>query len=156
MTAFILLSDITAVDCPTKLAPLKYTNDLSLMPPVGAMGEFFDKEASTQGPASGHLIYKTDVLHRGSESGASQRSRLVMSVNFREWRARSNRRPVASFGTRPRSPSRSQTLRPSRGNSIRALRMTHCTRPSSGNNGTACSRNSGRSFPVPRSRRLTD
>jgi hypothetical protein len=66
MTTFILLSDVTAVDGPTKLVPLKYTKDLPLTPRERALGEFFDKEVSAQAPAGSLLIYKTDVLHRGS------------------------------------------------------------------------------------------
>jgi len=88
MTTFILLSEVTAVDGPTKLVPLKYTKDLPLTPRERALGEFFDKEVSAEAPAGSLLIYKTDVLHRGSEFGAPQRSRFVMLVDFQErgWR----------------------------------------------------------------------
>lgn len=88
MTTFILLSDVTAVDGPTKLVPLKYTKDLPLMPRTRALGEFFDQEVSAEAPAGSLLIYKTDVLHRGSEFGAPRRSRFAMLVDFqaRGWR----------------------------------------------------------------------
>ena len=44
-----------------------------------AMGEFFDKEISAEAPAGSLLIYKTDVLHRGSDFGGPGRSRFVES-----------------------------------------------------------------------------
>jgi hypothetical protein len=48
----------------------------------------FDKEISATAPAGSLLIYKTDVLHRGSNFTAEGRSRFVMLVDFQErgWR----------------------------------------------------------------------
>ncbi len=71
-----------------KRVPLQYTKDLPLIPRERTFGEFFDKEVSAEAPAGSLLIYKTDVLHRGSEFGAPQRSRFVMLVDFQErgWR----------------------------------------------------------------------
>ena len=88
MTTFILFSDVTALDGPTKLVPLEHTRDLALTPREQPFGAFFDKEVSAEAPAGSLLIYKTDVLHRGSEFGASNRSRFVMLVDFQErgWR----------------------------------------------------------------------
>jgi hypothetical protein len=88
MTTFILLSDVTELDGPTKLVPLAHTRDLPLTPRQMKMGEFFDREVSATAPAGSLLIYKTDVLHRGSDFGAPGRSRFVMLVDFqrRGWR----------------------------------------------------------------------
>ncbi|HWA63135.1 MAG TPA: phytanoyl-CoA dioxygenase family protein [Caulobacteraceae bacterium] len=88
MTTFILLSDVTADDGPTKVVPLEHTRDLPLIPKEMPMGEFFDREESVEGPAGSMLIYKTDVLHRGSNFKAPGRSRFVMPVDFtaRGWR----------------------------------------------------------------------
>jgi hypothetical protein len=88
MTTFILLSDVTEVDGPTKLAPLLHTRDLLLTPREQPMGAFFDKEVAATGPAGSLLIYKTDVLHRGSNFAAPGRSRFTMLVDFQErgWR----------------------------------------------------------------------
>lgn len=88
MTTFILLSDVTAVDGPTKIVPLAHTRDLPLKPRERQFGEFFENEVSIEAPAGSLLIYKTDVLHRGSDFAAPNRSRFVMLVDFQErgWR----------------------------------------------------------------------
>ena len=88
MTTFILLSDVTDVDSPTKLVPLQHTRDLPLMPQHKPAGAFADVEVAATAPAGSLLIYKTDVLHRGTDFGAPGRSRFVLLVDFqaRGWR----------------------------------------------------------------------
>lgn len=88
MTTFILFSDVTAVDGPTKLVPLKLTRHLPLTPRELKFGELFEHEVSAEAPAGSLLIYKTDVFHRGSDFGAPERSRFIMLVDFqkRGWR----------------------------------------------------------------------
>jgi hypothetical protein len=88
MTTFILLSDVTELDGPTKVVPLREGAHLPLHPREQPFGELFDKEISAVAPAGSLLIYKTDVLHRGSDFGAPGRSRFVMLVDFQErgWR----------------------------------------------------------------------
>lgn len=82
MTTFILLSDVTEQDGPTKAVPLSETRHVPLTPRNLPMGELFDKEVAVTGPAGSLLIYKTDVLHRGSDFGAPGRSRFVMLTDF--------------------------------------------------------------------------
>jgi hypothetical protein len=88
MTTFILFSDVTAVDGPTKFVPLKLSRHLPLMPRERKMGDMFDIEVSAEAPAGSLLIYKTDVFHRGSDFGAPERSRFILLVDFqkRGWR----------------------------------------------------------------------
>ena len=88
MTCFILLSDVTELDGPTKAVPLERTRRIPIGITRTEMGEFFDDEAAVIGPAGSMLIYKTDVFHRGSNFKASGRSRFVMPVDFkpRGWR----------------------------------------------------------------------
>jgi hypothetical protein len=88
MTTFILLSDVTEADSPTKIVPLEHTRDLPLWPNQRPFGEFFDKEVTITGEAGSLFIYKTDVLHRGSDFTAPGRSRFVMLMDFqaRGWR----------------------------------------------------------------------
>jgi hypothetical protein len=88
MTTFILFSDVTEADGPTKFVPLEHTRELPLVPAEQPMGAFFDKEVSACAPAGSLLIYKTDVLHRGSDFRGPGRSRFVMLVDFqaRGWR----------------------------------------------------------------------
>ena len=66
MTTFILLSDVTELDGPTKLVPLEHTRELPLHPRQLPMGKMFDKEVAATAPAGTLMIYKTDVMHRGS------------------------------------------------------------------------------------------
>ncbi|HEY2177542.1 MAG TPA: phytanoyl-CoA dioxygenase family protein [Caulobacteraceae bacterium] len=88
MTTFILLSDVTEVDGPTKLVPLGHGAEVPIHPRQLPFGALADKEVSAEAPAGSLLIYKTDVLHRGSDFGAPGRSRFVMLVDFQErgWR----------------------------------------------------------------------
>jgi hypothetical protein len=84
MTTFILLSDVTEDDGPTKIVPLSESRDIPLIPKQQPFGDLFDKEVSAVAPAGSLLIYKTDVLHRGSEFKAPGHSRFVMLVDFQE------------------------------------------------------------------------
>ncbi len=82
MTTFLLLSDVTELDGPTKLVPLEHTRHLPLTPRQLPMGELFDKEIAATAPAGSLMIYKTDVMHRGSDFTAPGRSRFAMLVDF--------------------------------------------------------------------------
>jgi hypothetical protein len=88
MTCFILLSDVTELDGPTKAVPIQHTRDVTIGINRARMGEYFDVEEAVTGPAGSILIYKTDVFHRGSNFKAPGRSRFVMPVDFkaRGWR----------------------------------------------------------------------
>ena len=88
MTCFILLSDVTELDGPTKAVPLDKTRNIPLGVTQTKLGEFFDDEVAVVGPAGSMLIYKTDVFHRGSDFKEPGRSRFVMPVDFkpRGWR----------------------------------------------------------------------
>lgn len=88
MTCFILLSDVTELDGPTKAVPLEHTRHIPIGRPRTTPGELVEHEVAVTGPAGSILIYKTDVFHRGSDFGAPGRSRFVMPVDFkpRGWR----------------------------------------------------------------------
>jgi hypothetical protein len=88
MTTFILLSDVTVDDGPTKLVPVEHTRHLPLDPHHLPAGQLVDKEIAATAPAGSLLIYRTDVFHRGSDFGAPGRSRFVLLVDFQErgWR----------------------------------------------------------------------
>ncbi len=82
MTTFILLSDVTEKDGPTKVVPQAETTNVPLSPRHLEMGEMTDREISITGPAGSLFIYKTDVLHRGSAMLGENRSRFAMLVDF--------------------------------------------------------------------------
>lgn len=88
MTTILLLSDVGALDGPTKVVPLEFTRNEPLWPTLLKMGDYFDKEVSVEGPAGSLFIYKTDVFHRGSNFGGPGHSRFVMLIDFQErgWR----------------------------------------------------------------------
>ena len=88
MTTFMLLSDVTAEDAPTKLVPLKYTRKLPLSQRAVPFGELFEHEVAATAPAGSLLIYKTDIFHRGSDFTGVNRSRFMMLVDFQQrgWR----------------------------------------------------------------------
>lgn len=89
MTTFIQLFDVTEHDAPTRIVPLQYTRDLPLWPSV-VPAALYEKEVAVTAPAGSLLIYKTDVLHRGSDFSLPRRSRFSMLVDFQERGLRSN------------------------------------------------------------------
>jgi Phytanoyl-CoA dioxygenase (PhyH) len=88
MTTFILLSDVTDKDGPTKVVPLSETKDIPIGQARTTFGEYFEKEVSIEGPAGSLMVYKTDVFHRGSNFAAEGRSRFAILTDFktRAWR----------------------------------------------------------------------
>jgi hypothetical protein len=88
MTCFILLSDVTELDGPTKVVPLDKTRHIPIGVTRAEKGEFAGDEVAVTGPAGSILIYKTDVFHRGSNFEAPGRSRFVMPIDFKKrgWR----------------------------------------------------------------------
>jgi len=88
MTTFILLSDVTSADGPTKVVPLSETRDIPIGQARTKFGEMVDKEVSIEGPAGSLMVYKTDVFHRGSNFTAPERARFAILTDFksRAWR----------------------------------------------------------------------
>jgi ectoine hydroxylase-related dioxygenase (phytanoyl-CoA dioxygenase family) len=88
MTTFILLSDVTDKDGPTKVVPLSETRDVPIGKADTKFGTWFDKEISVEAPAGSLMVYKTDVFHRGSNFTAPNRSRFAILTDFktRAWR----------------------------------------------------------------------
>lgn len=87
-TTFILLSDVTELDGPTKVVPVEYTQGLPLTPRQMEKGAFTGQEEAITGPAGSLMIYRTSVLHRGSGFAAPGRSRFAMLIDYqaRGWR----------------------------------------------------------------------
>ena len=88
MTTFLLLSDVTSNDGPTKVVPLSETRDVPIGKARTKFGDYVDKEVSIEGPAGSLMVYKTDVFHRGSNFTAAERSRFAILTDFktRAWR----------------------------------------------------------------------
>jgi Phytanoyl-CoA dioxygenase (PhyH) len=82
VTTFIYLSDVTDADGPTRIVPYEDGQDVPFTPlylPFGMLGEV---EVPAVGPAGSLLMYRTDVLHRGSNFSAAGRSRFSLLVDF--------------------------------------------------------------------------
>lgn len=82
MTTFLLLSDVTELDGPTKVVPLEKTRDLPLWPAELKRGAYEEQEIAVTAPAGSLFIYRTDVLHRGSNFKAPGRARFALLNDF--------------------------------------------------------------------------
>jgi hypothetical protein len=82
MTTFIFLSDITDEDGPTRIVPYNKGRDVPFTPLYIEFGALADVEVSATGPAGSVLIYRTDILHRGSDFSGSERSRFALLADY--------------------------------------------------------------------------
>lgn len=82
LTTFIYLSDVTADDGPTRIVPYQQGQDVPFTPLYLEFGALADKEVSALGPAGSLLVYRTDILHRGSDLTGVGRSRFSLLVDF--------------------------------------------------------------------------
>jgi hypothetical protein len=82
MTTFIFLSDVTEHDAPTRLVPHEIGDGVPYSPLVLPFGAYSDVEVPAVGAAGTLFIYRSDILHRGSDFSASGRSRFSILVDF--------------------------------------------------------------------------
>lgn len=96
MLAWILLSDVGEDDGPTKVVPLSVGADVPNWPIPGhhditndpPAGMFAVDEVSMIGPAGTLVVFRTDVLHRGSRMTANRSSRFALLANYDLWAPR--------------------------------------------------------------------
>ncbi len=67
LTTFIYLSDVTADDGPTRIVPFERGKEVPFTPLYLDFGDLADGEVSAVGPAGSLFVYRTDILHRGSD-----------------------------------------------------------------------------------------
>ncbi len=77
ITTFIFLSDVTEEDGPTHIVPYDAGKDVPYTPLYLELGALADVEFEAVGPAGSLLMYRTDILHRGSDFTGAGRSRLL-------------------------------------------------------------------------------
>jgi len=90
MTSFILLSDVTAADAPTAVVPIGLTRDVPMVtddtepnwPFSIPRGSYADDEVLVTGPAGSLFVYRTDVLHRGTNFTEPGRSRFALLADY--------------------------------------------------------------------------
>jgi hypothetical protein len=82
LTTFIFLSDVTEDDGPTRIVPFERGRAVPFTPLYIEFGALADDEVSAVGPAGSLLVYRTDILHRGSDLVGARRSRFSLLVDF--------------------------------------------------------------------------
>lgn len=82
LTTFVLLSDVTEADGPTKVIPRAVGDAIPLVPQELPFGELFEHEVSITGSAGSLFLYTTDILHRGSNMTGEQRSRFALLADY--------------------------------------------------------------------------
>jgi Phytanoyl-CoA dioxygenase (PhyH) len=82
LTTFIFLSDVTEADGPTRIVPYEEGKDVAYTPLYLPFGSLADAEVPCTGPAGTLLLYRTDILHRGSEITGPGRSRFSILADF--------------------------------------------------------------------------
>jgi hypothetical protein len=82
LTTFIFLSDVTLEDGPTRIVPNDRAHDVPYTPLYIAFGALADVEVAATGPAGSLLLYRTDILHRGSDLVGAERSRFSLLADY--------------------------------------------------------------------------
>jgi len=82
LTTFIYLSDVTEGDGPTRIVPYEDGKDVPYTPLYLPFGSLADAEVACTGPAGSLLVYRTDILHRGSEMTSSGHARFSLLADF--------------------------------------------------------------------------
>jgi hypothetical protein len=82
LTTFVYLSDVTEVDGPTCIVPYDDGKGVPFTPLFVPIGQLAESEVPCVGPAGSLLVYRTDILHRGSDFGAPGRARFSLLVDF--------------------------------------------------------------------------
>ena len=82
LTTFVYLSDVTEEDGPTVIVPYEDGRGVPYTPLYLPFGSLADVEVACTGPAGSLLVYRTDILHRGSDMTGSGRSRFSILADF--------------------------------------------------------------------------
>ena len=82
LTSFIFLSDVTEEDGPTRILPFDAGRDVPYTPLYLELGALAGAEFTAVGPAGTLLIYRTDILHRGSNLSGPGRSRFSLLADY--------------------------------------------------------------------------
>ena len=82
LTTFVFLSDVAEEDGPTRIVPFDAGKDVPYTPLYLELGAMADAEFAAVGPAGSLLIYRTDILHRGSNFSGAGRSRFSLLADY--------------------------------------------------------------------------
>ncbi|HLI74207.1 MAG TPA: phytanoyl-CoA dioxygenase family protein [Acidimicrobiales bacterium] len=84
MTTFVFLSDITEQDGPTRIVPFPDGEDVPFTPLYLDVGAMADSEVAATGPAGSLLVYRSDILHRGSDFTGEGRARFALLADYQQ------------------------------------------------------------------------
>ena len=82
LTTFIYLSDVTDADGPTCIVPYEDGKDVPYTPLYLPFGSLAESEVRCTGAAGSLLVYRTDILHRGSNMTGERRARFSLLADF--------------------------------------------------------------------------
>jgi hypothetical protein len=82
LTTFVYLSDVTHEDGPTVIVPYRDGKDVPFTPLYLPFGSLAEAEVACTGPAGSLLLYRTDILHRGSNIAGAGHSRFSLLADF--------------------------------------------------------------------------
>ncbi|HUC06017.1 MAG TPA: phytanoyl-CoA dioxygenase family protein [Acidimicrobiales bacterium] len=82
LTTFVYLSDVTEEDGPTRLVPFEDGEHVPFTPLYIEPGSLADVEVAATGPAGSLLMYRTDILHRGSDITGSRHARFSLLADY--------------------------------------------------------------------------
>ncbi len=82
LTTFIYLSDVGTEDGPTRIVPYDRGKDVPFTPLYLEFGALAAAEFSAVAPAGSLLVYRTDILHRGSNLTGSASSRFSILADY--------------------------------------------------------------------------
>jgi hypothetical protein len=82
LTSFIFLSDVTEEDGPTRIVPYEKGKDVPFTPLYIEFGALADVEVPAVGPAGSLFIYRTDILHRGSDMTGAGHARFSLLADY--------------------------------------------------------------------------
>ncbi len=82
LTTFIYLSDVTEEDGPTRIVPFEAGRSVPFTPLYLPFGDLEEHEVALTAPAGSLLVYRTDILHRGSAMTGGGASRFSILTDF--------------------------------------------------------------------------
>jgi hypothetical protein len=82
LTTFIFLSDVSVEDGPTRLVPYDRGKDVPYTPLYLNFGEMAEDEVSVTGPAGSLFVYRSDILHRGSDLTGAGHARFSILADY--------------------------------------------------------------------------
>jgi len=82
LTTFVFFSDVTVEDAPTRIVPHERGKDIPFTPLYFEPGGLAAAEVPAVGSAGSLLVYRTDVLHRGSNFTRAGRSRFSILADY--------------------------------------------------------------------------